>query len=251
MRPAKTRRERRPPAAETPWLYGIHAIAAALRNPKRRCRHLVVAPDAAALLDWPDGVAAETLSRSEISRLLPAGAVHQGIAALFDPLPSTSLDELLEMLGDDRTVSILVLDQVTDPRNVGAILRSAAGFGCRAVVMQDRHSPPFSGALVKAASGGAETVPLVKVTNLARTLDALKEAGFWCIGLDSTGTECIGHVDLGGRVALVLGAEGSGLRRLTRARCDRLVRIPIGDAVQSLNVSAAATIALYEWSRAK
>jgi len=251
MPPAKRKRGKRPTSTDPTWLYGLHAVTAALANPERRCRRLVATEEAAAALDPAAAPRPEIWPRAEIDRLLPPGAVHQGLAGSFDPLPVIQLDDLLGQPGDKRPCAILVLDQVTDPRNVGAILRSAAAFGCRGIVVQDRHSPPSSGVLFKAASGGGETVPLARVTNLARAIDDLKGAGFWTIGFDADGPEVLSEVDLGGRVALVLGAEGRGLRRLTRDRCDRLVKIPIGGAVSSLNVAAAAAIALYEWARAK
>jgi 23S rRNA (guanosine2251-2'-O)-methyltransferase len=251
MPPAKRKRGKRPSSTDPSWVYGLHAVAAALANPQRRCRRLVATDEAAAARDPAAEPRPEVWPRAEIDRLLPPGAVHQGLAGLFSPLPAAALDDLLDRPGDDRPCAVLVLDQVTDPRNVGAILRSAAAFDCRGVVVQDRHSPPLSGVLFKAASGGAETVPLIRVANLARAIDDLKGAGFWSIGFDADGPEVLSEVDLGGRVALVLGAEGQGLRRLTRDRCDRLVRIPIGGGVASLNVAAAAAIALYEWARPK
>jgi len=251
MPPAKRKRGKRPASVQSTWLYGLHAVAAALANPNRRCRRLVATEEAVESLDADVSPRPEIWPRSEIDRLLPAGAVHQGIAGAFEPLPATALEDLLDLADDDQPCAIIVLDQVTDPRNVGAIMRSAAAFGCRGVIVQDRHSPPSSGALFKAASGGAETVPLVRVSNLVRAIDALRSAGFWSIGFDADGPEILSEVDLGGRVALVLGAEGRGLRRLTRDRCDHLVRVPISDAVSSLNVAAAAAIALYTWAGSK
>jgi 23S rRNA (guanosine2251-2'-O)-methyltransferase len=193
---------------------------------------------------WP--VAAERVERSRIDQLLGRDAVHQGAALLADPLAPPSLAQVMERAGP-----ILVLDQVTDPRNVGAILRSAAAFGIAAVITQDRNAPDETGALAKAASGALETVPLLRAVNIARTLIALKAAGCWVVGLDASATSLAGPVLAERRVALVLGSEGEGLRRLTRDTCDEIAGIAMqGRAdMESLNVSAAAAIALYELSR--
>ncbi|MBM3536076.1 MAG: 23S rRNA (guanosine(2251)-2'-O)-methyltransferase RlmB [Alphaproteobacteria bacterium] len=242
------RHERSGPA----WLYGAHAVLAALANPRRQSRRLVLTASAAesygrelARLGSPP---AETASREEIDRLLPAGAVHQGMALAADPLPEPDLEEILSRLPEGRGL-VVVLDQVTDPHNVGAILRSAAAFGADAVLLPERHSPGATGLLAKAASGALDLVPLVHVVNLARELDRLKAAGFWCVGLDSEADRSVADVDLTGRIGLVLGAEGAGLRRLTRERCDLVVRLPTRHRLASLNVSNAAAIALYEIAR--
>jgi 23S rRNA (guanosine2251-2'-O)-methyltransferase len=188
----------------------------------------------------------------QIASLLPAGAVHQGLAALVKPLKSPDLSEACEPTQGLRTV-VLVLDQVTDPRNVGAILRSAAAFGAKAVVATAAHSPPESGTLAKAASGALERVPFVRVPNLARALETLAELGYWRVGLDSGATETLAGAKHEGAVALVLGAEGSGMRRLTAKHCDfraKLATHPVAGATGSLNVSVAASVALYELTRA-
>ena len=238
------------------WHYGVHAVLAALANPRRRCRRILVATRsghdlearvaAAAGADRPP---AEVRDRRDIERLLPPGAVHQGVALLADPLPEPRLEAVCRDAAQESVV--VILDQATDPRNVGAVLRSAAAFGAVAVVVQRRHAPEITGALAKAASGAVETVPLVRVTNLARAMEDLKEWGFWCVGLDAGARHSIAEAGLSGRVALVLGSEGEGLRRLTRERCDRLVRVPITGAVESLNLSNAAAIALYELARGR
>lgn len=176
--------------------------------------------------------------------LLP-GAVHQGVALDAAPLPETSLEALLAT----APKLLLLLDQVTDPHNVGAILRSAAAFGADAVLLTDRHAPGQGGVLAKTASGALEHVPLITVVNLARTMATLRDAGFWCIGLAEEGAQDIAAHDLSGKTALVLGAEGEGLRRLTRERCDALARLPTQGAIGSLNVSNAAAVALYEVKR--
>jgi 23S rRNA (guanosine2251-2'-O)-methyltransferase len=177
--------------------------------------------------------------------------VHQGIAAQLDALEEPDIEDIVRATEGLESARVVVLDQVTDPHNVGAIIRSAAAFGTAAVVMPERNSPPSTGTLAKAASGAIEHVPLVRVVNLARALDRLKQAGFWCVGLDAGATTALHAADLSGKVAVVLGAEGEGLRRLTREHCDLMVRIPISRGMESLNVSNAAAIALYELARPK
>ncbi|MCS6891814.1 MAG: 23S rRNA (guanosine(2251)-2'-O)-methyltransferase RlmB [Rhodovarius sp.] len=232
------------------WLYGLHPVAAALANPRRRLRRLLATAEGEAELrrrlppPWP--VPAERAERVQLASLLPADAPHQGLALLAEPLAQPPLAEALAAPGP-----VLVLDQVTDPRNVGAILRSALAFGAAAVVMQDRHAPPESGALARAASGALERMPLIRVVNLARAIEQLKRHGCWVVGLAGEAPQTLAAAGLAGRrVALVLGAEGEGLRRLTREHCDELCRLPIRPEMESLNVSAAAAVALYELARA-
>jgi len=234
-------------------------VAAALANPARRVRRLVALAEAAGELRALAQSAAarvtaaeapEVLDRRDLEALLPQGAVHQGMALAAEPLPAQDIEDVLDGISAaPGTQVVVLLDQVSDPHNVGAILRSAAAFAARAVVMPEHGAPPVTGALAKAASGALEAVPLLRVTNLARTLDRLKEAGFWCLGLEEGAEKTLGEVDPGSRVALVLGAEGSGLRRLTRERCDLLARLPTRGEPASLNVSNAAAIALYELAR--
>ena len=251
MRSGDRKRHRRRPAADRPaasWLYGRHTVLAALANPERHVSRLVVARETA---DLPDNLPLppEQLTREALSALLPPGAVHQGMAALADPLPETALEELCDRAGSADRAIVVVLDQVTDPHNVGAILRSAAVFGAMGVVMQERHAPEATGALAKSASGALESVPLVRVVNLARTLEMLKQAGFWCLGLDAAAPVPIDSIPPATKRALVLGAEGAGLRRLVRESCDEVARIEGGGAMSSLNVSNAAAVALYAISR--
>ncbi len=242
------------------WLYGIHPVLAALANPARRRHRLILAAGLeealeervmkAAVSAGFSQKSAEFRDRREIEAILPANAVHQGLALQADPLVGPHLEDLLAET--KKTTRLVVLDQATDPRNIGAVLRAAAAFGARAVIVHDRRSPEESGALAKAASGALETVHMVRVTNIARTLERLKEAGFECLGLDAGAAKPLADVAdaaRNGPWALVLGSEGGGLRRLTRENCDILVHIPITEAVESLNLSTAAAIALYELAR--
>jgi len=230
------------------WLYGRHPVLAALANPERRIERLLATRDVAErhAAEFA-GKSLQILGRDELAQRLPAGAVHQGLAILAAPLEEPTLEDVLARCGDDALV--LALDQVTDPHNVGAILRSAAAFGAAAVIVTERNAPADTGVLAKAASGALEIVPLMRAVNLARTLDQLKEAGFWTYGLAETGDAPIATLDLEGRVCIVLGAEGEGLRRLTAEKCDRLVTIPTQAALAALNVSNAAAVAAYEWAR--
>lgn len=243
------------------WLYGIHAVLAAVANPRRQTFRIVITPDAEASLGPRLAVLAqshpghlpqpEVMPRDAIERLVPRGAVHQGIAAQVDALEEPDIDDIARATEGHENAKVVVLDQVTDPHNVGAVIRSAAAFGAAAVIVPERNSPGQNATLAKAASGAMERVPLVRVVNLARALDRLKKAGFWCVGLDATATKAMHEADLTGKVALVLGAEGEGLRRLTREHCDLMVRIPIMKGMESLNVSNAAAVALYELVRPK
>jgi 23S rRNA (guanosine2251-2'-O)-methyltransferase len=229
--------------ANRPRLWGKHAVAAALDNPNRKILKAWATRDGAAIMQFPKEVPVTFADVADLGRLVPNDAPHQGVVIEVEPLEDAWLDEVLTGASDKAV--LLVLDQVTDPHNVGAILRSAAAFGAVGIVTQDRHSPPESGALAKAASGALERMPWVRVVNLARALEEIGDAGFWRIGLtgdaDTDLREALGSQ----RVALVLGAEGEGLRQNTRAHCDALARLPIGEAVESLNVSNAAAVALY------
>jgi 23S rRNA (guanosine2251-2'-O)-methyltransferase len=242
------------------WIYGRHAVAAALNNPERRWYRLAVltgqeqeagtliATAAAARRGNDEPI--RVLDRGDFEALLPEGAVHQGLALAVEPLAEPDLEDLLRRAAilSGRSV-VVVLDQVSDPRNVGAVLRSASAFGALAVVLPVHGSPPVSGALAKAASGALERVPLVRVVNLAHALDRLKEAAFWICGLDETASQTLAALDLGGRVALVLGSEGGGMRRLVRERCDYLARLPTRTQQSTISVSTAAAVALYELVR--
>jgi 23S rRNA (guanosine2251-2'-O)-methyltransferase len=242
------------------WIYGRHAVAAVLANPARRCRRVVALSELAAELqpllgearaDLP-ATAPEFLDRRALAQLLPEGAVHQGIAVAADPLPRRELDALVADLPADSAPHIVVLlDQVSDPHNIGAVLRSAAAFAALAVVVPEHGAPPVTGVLAKAASGALEAVALVRAVNLVRALERLKAAGFWCVGLAADAEQSLPALALPERIALVLGAEGGGLRRLTREKCDFLARLPTRGAMASLNVSNAAAVALYELTRSR
>lgn len=239
------------------WLYGVHAVLAALVNKDRKIRRLMLTAEAlrshAAAIQRARALrplpGEETTERQELDRLLPPGAVHQGIAVLAEHLDSPGIEDIARLAQHRDHAVVMVLDQVTDPHNVGAILRSAAAFGALAVVVTDRHSPEETGTLAKSASGALEVMPLVRVTNMVRALEQLKEAGFWTAGLAGEATQTLAQAKLSGKIALVMGAEGEGLRRLTREHCDHLVKLPMSPLVESLNVSNAAAISLYELAR--
>jgi 23S rRNA (guanosine2251-2'-O)-methyltransferase len=226
-----------------PRFWGRHAVAAALRNPERTIVKVWATREAAAAFDFGRDVPVTFADAADLGRLVPREAPHQGIVAEVEKLPDIWLADILDGAPERRP--LLVLDQVTDPHNVGAILRSAAAFDAIGIVTQDRHAPPESGALAKAASGALETVPWVRVVNLARALDEIAEAGFWRVGLTGEAEMSLGEALGPPRVALVLGAEGEGMRQNTEMHCDALARLPISDRVESLNVSNAAAIALY------
>jgi len=226
-----------------PRFWGRHAVAAALDNPQRKVLRAWTTRDAADVMQFPKDVAVTLADVADLGRLVPSDAPHQGVVIEVEPLEDVWLGDLIAHAPERGT--LLVLDQVTDPHNVGAILRSAAAFGAIGLVTQDRHSPPESGVVAKAASGALERVAWARVVNLARALDDMASAGFWRIGLtgdaDTELKEALGPA----RIALILGAEGPGMRHNTREHCDSLARLPIGDAVESLNVSNAAAVALY------
>jgi len=222
---------------------------AALANDRRKIRRFLIAKGEETDLPGDLPIRPEIVEREVIFKLLPSSAVHQGYALLVEPLPETGLsDILIRAEGQERAI-VLALDQVTDPQNVGAILRSAAALGAMGVIMTEAHAPPSDGVLAKAASGALERVPLARVPNLVGAFEKLKAEGFWIAGLEAESPKTLAEAGLSGRIVLVLGAEGAGLRRLTRERCDWLVRIPLSGAIESLNVSAAAACALYELAR--
>jgi 23S rRNA (guanosine2251-2'-O)-methyltransferase len=243
MAAAMRRKARQATKAENrPRFWGRHAVAAALANPERDIVRLWATREAVAGLDIPTSVPVVFSDVADLGKMVPRDAPHQGLVAEVERLDDILLADLLDAAEDGRP--LVVLDQVTDPHNVGAILRSAAAFGALGLVTQDRHAPPESGALAKAASGALETVPWVRVVNLARALDDMAEAGLWRIGLTGEAELTLAEALGPKRVALVLGAEGEGMRQNTESHCDALARLPI-TGIESLNVSNAAAIALY------
>lgn len=251
-RPPKTGHRPGKSAASTrPRFWGRHPVLAALANPERRIRKIWATPDSVGLLGKPDpSIPLLIADAQDLARLVPSDAPHQGLVAEVDPLEDIWLGDLIEQ-GRDSDRPIIVLDQVTDPHNVGAVLRSAAAFDALGIVTQDRHAPPESGALARSASGTLETVPWVRVVNLSRALEEMAEAGYWRIGLTGAGTVTLGEALGKQKVALVLGSEGEGMRQNVEAHCDLLARLPISDKVESLNVSNAAAIALYAVAAAR
>jgi 23S rRNA (guanosine2251-2'-O)-methyltransferase len=225
-------------------LWGRHAVEAALKNPERQHRKLWATREGVESLDGelPANFPVEYAQAADLARLVARDAPHQGLVLECTPLPDLFLGDVLE---GDPTRPVLVLDQVTDPHNVGAILRSAAAFGAGAIVTQDRHAPPESGVVAKSASGALELVPWIRVVNLARALEEIAEAGYWRIGLAGEASATLAEALPAGPVALVLGAEGEGMRQNIAAHCDALARLPIEAAMESLNVSNAAAVALY------
>ena len=230
--------------AGRPRFWGRHAVAAALANPERSVRKVWATREAIGQFDIDPAIPVTFADVADLGRLVPPDAPHQGIVADVDPLEEIWLGDLIESGRGDRR-PLVVLDQVTDPHNVGAILRSAAAFDALGIITQDRHAPPESGALARAASGALEVVPWVRVVNLARALEEIAEAEFWRVGLAGEATDTLADAIGASRVALVMGAEGEGLRHNTAQHCDLLARLPISAKVESLNVSNATAIALY------
>jgi 23S rRNA (guanosine2251-2'-O)-methyltransferase len=240
-----------PRRAEPPsddWIWGWHAVEAALANPAREAPlRLLATPERARQIEGRFGrlPALETADNQLIAHALPQGAVHQGVALRAAPLESADLADFRP----ERGAVLLMLDQVTDPQNVGAILRSAAAFGARGVILQERHAPRFTGALAKAAAGALEQIPVARTVNLSRALETLTELGWRTVGLAGGAERNLAEVLDGAPVVLVLGSEGEGLRRLVGEHCDELAKIPMPGGFESLNVSAAAAVALYEAAR--
>lgn len=244
---SRGRKHSRGPSADTPLLYGTHAVEAALANPNRRVEHLWVTEKTEKLVQKSaasDSIPCEIVDGGEIGSKAPEGAVHQSIIARVEPLEDLAFEDICE-----TAQRVVLLDQVTDPHNVGAIFRSAAVFGFEALITTERNSPAPYGVLAKSASGAVEHVPYLRVTNLARAIEMLQAHNFTVIGLDGDANNTIAELDTSGKTALVMGAEGDGLRRLTREKCDFLGKLPASGPLRSLNVSNAAAVAFYEVAR--
>lgn len=236
-------------------LYGKHAVESALLNPKRKISALwCTAENALWLRDLllqahRDKITLKIVDKKELDKMLPQDAVHQGVVLETQPLPNVDLTEVICRCENNPLARILVLDQVSDPQNIGAIIRSCAAFNISALIMQDKNSPQESGAMVKASAGTIEFLPVCRVTNLSRALETLKQNGFWCIGMDGYAKHSIDKINKNAKIAVVMGSEGKGLRRLVQDNCDDTVKLLINPNVESLNVSVAAAIALYELSK--
>ncbi|WP_414632956.1 23S rRNA (guanosine(2251)-2'-O)-methyltransferase RlmB [Brevundimonas sp. UBA7534] len=233
------------------FLWGRHPVLAALANPARRgTGRLLATPERAAEIEAGDlahGHRIETIDPQALTRMLPPGAVHQGLAFKVQPLEGVALDDLAE----PAQGVIVMLDQLTDPQNVGAIFRSALAFGARGIIVQDRHAPALAGALAKAAVGATERLPHARVTNLSRALERLADLGWRAVGLDGAGEQTLEEALDSQPTVLVMGSEGDGIRRLVAEHCDVLAKIPMPGGFESLNVSNAAAVALYEAARAQ
>jgi 23S rRNA (guanosine2251-2'-O)-methyltransferase len=232
------------PTSGNPKFWGRHAIMAAIENPERRIHKIWITRDALNSMDLPEGLPIQFAEVTDLARFVPKDAPHQGIVAEVAPLEDIWIADVLEKNSSDNR-PLLILDQVTDPHNVGAIFRSAAAFDAVAVITQDRHAPAESGSLAKAASGALEIVPWVRVVNLARTLDEISDFGYWRIAMDGEAEVNLSEALVPGRNALVLGAEGEGIRHNVKEHCDQIAKLPISAQMESLNVSNAAAIALY------
>lgn len=231
------------------WIYGRHAVEAALKNPNRRIMRLICTKENSHILKGLD-INSKIMGNIDIARELGLkDVIHQGMAAYVAAIFVDNLNDVITQLKSQERSAVVILDQITDPQNIGAIIRSAAAFGAGAVILPKHNSPSESGAIAKASAGTIDQIPVVYIPNLANAIDQLKDAGYWIIGLDGEGIEPITKVSEFEKVAIVMGSEGSGMRRLTLDLCDLVARIDISNSVESLNVSNAAAVTLYEFNR--
>lgn len=238
-------------------LYGRHAILSAIKNKKRKIYKIFCSKDnREELLNTcqKNNLSANLIhivEKKELDKMLPHDAVHQGIVMSCEPLENYSLENICLMAEKQENCHVLILDQVTDPQNIGAIIRSCVAFNTLALILQDKNAPLETGAMTKAAAGTIEHLPICRVTNLSRAIQQLKNSGFWVIGMDGYATTYIDSIDKSGKIAIVMGSEGKGMRRLVEEACDSTVKLPISPEVESLNVSTAAAITLYEINKDK
>lgn len=230
-------------------LYGRHPVTAALNNPHRKIKELILTKEAAVGLSLSNKIPVRIAPKDQLDALVGKDVPHQGFVAKCAPLENLTVEEIINQTATQKKTLLVMLDQVTDPHNIGAILRSAGAFSCAAVIVPQDGAPQETGALAKSASGILEVVPFIRVPNLSRAMDTLKKNGFWCIGLDGYAPHSIFEEKLPQKCVIVMGSEGAGLRRLTAQNCDSTVSLPINPAVESLNVSNACAITLYEWNR--
>ncbi len=235
--------------ANSYWIYGIHAVSYALKNPKRRIHQLLYSPSTElSVLQLVDAaVERQMVDKNAFTKILGPDAVHQGVAVRVTPLPDMRFDDLSNDIDENQLV--MILDQVSDPHNVGAILRTCAVFGVKALILTDRHASGESSVLAKTACGALELVPIFRVSNLVQALEILKKSGFWIVGLAEKGDKTLDQINWKGKMAVIMGAEGDGMRSLTQKHCDFLVRLHTSLNFTTLNVSNAAAIALYEGFR--
>lgn len=251
-------KNRNKPAASsngTVILYGRHPVSAALSNPDRQISKILCTQENAdelkKLLEKNKRTPGllSIVDRKEIDRLLPRDAVHQGFLLYCRELEDYTLEDICIMAEGKENCHVLILDQVTDPQNIGAIIRSCVAFDTLALIMQDKNAPAETGTMAKASAGMIEHLPLCRVTNLSRAVEQLKRAGFWIIGMDGYAQNTIDKINKSGKIAVIMGSEGKGMRRLVEESCDTTVKLPISPKVESLNVSTAAAIALYELNK--
>jgi len=231
------------------YLFGRHPIELALQNPNRRILEIYYTANSVKNIKLPPKISTKCVDKVFLDNLVGRDSLHQGIVARCAPLPPVSLPDLLKRLKSRQTALVMILDQITDPHNVGAILRSATAFDADAVIVPEAGAPTESGTLAKSASGALELMPLIRVPNLIRVMEKLKEEGFWCIGLDGYAKDSVNAAKLPQKCAFVMGSEGDGMRRLTQENCDYCVKLPMNPAIESLNVSNAAALILYEYRR--
>ena len=230
-------------------LYGHHPVSLALQNKKRRILEIYCTKEAEHTLKIPSVIPVRRVDKTYLETLVGRDAVHQGVVARCLPVIQPDLSALLEQVVQQETAVLMILDQVTDPHNIGAILRSSVAFDATAVIVPENGTPEENGTLAKSASGALELIPYLRVGNLARVLDKLKEQGIWCIGLDGYAEQSIATTKLPKKCAFIMGSEGDGMRRLTQQNCDYCVKLPMNPAIESLNVSNAAALTLYEFRR--